>query len=168
MRWVISRHAAAARHAMLDSESTFYLVDTNILSARAPGKEAAHEALAQWMDTHSNELRLSVVTITEIEDGIAKAKRQGATRKAQDLADWLESVVHLYGDQILAIDIGVAREAGRLLDAARGRGRDPGLADMLIAATARVHTLTLLTRNVRDFDGCGVEVVDPFVWGGVE
>ena len=149
---------------MPDSKSKLYLVDTNILSARAPGK-AAYRELAQWMDAHSDALRLSVVTITEIEDGIAKAHRQGATRKASDLANWLESVVHLYSDQILAIDIGVAREAGRLLDSARGRGRDPGLADMLIAATARVHRLTLLTHNVQDFDGYGVEVVDPFEGG---
>ena len=68
----------------------------------------------------------------------------------------------------IRIDVGwaavhfVAREARRLLDRGRGRGRDPGLADMLIAATARVHRLTLLTRKVCDFDGCGVEVVDPF------
>lgn len=143
------------------SEASGYLVDTNILSADAPGKAAAHAALAQWMDEHSARLRLSVVTITEVEDGIAKAKRQGATRKARDLADWLEAVVHLYGEQILAIDVGIAREAGRLLDGARGRGLEPGLADMLIAATAKVHGLTVLTRNVRDFAGCGVEVVDP-------
>jgi toxin FitB len=147
---------------MSDSKPSLYLVDTNILSARAPGKAAAHKSLAVWMDEHSAALRLSVVTITEIEDGIAKARRQGATRKAADLADWLESVVHLYDDQILPIDTGIARAAGQLLDEMRGRGRDPGLADMLIAATARVHGLTLLTRNLRDFAGCGVVVVDPF------
>jgi toxin FitB len=161
MRLVTLPHAITVRRAMPGSDPALYLVDTNILSATAPGK-VTHQALAQWMDAHSEALRLSVVTITEIEDGIAKAKRQGATRKANDLADWLESVVHLYSDQILPIDIGVAREAGRLLDTARGSGRDPGLADMLIAATARIHRLTLLTRNVRDFDGYGVEVVDPF------
>jgi toxin FitB len=148
------------------SKAKLYLVDTNILSARAPGKAAAHTALTQWMDAHSDALRLSVVTITEIEDGIAKAKRQGATRKASDLADWFESVVHLYSDQILAIDVAIAREAGRLLDNARGRERDPGLADMLIAATARIHGLTLLTRNLGDFEGCGVDVVDPFEGDG--
>jgi toxin FitB len=68
----------------------------------------------------------------------------------------------------IRIDVGwaavhfVAREARRLLDRGRGRGRDPGLADMLIAAIAHVHRLTLLTRNVRDFEGSGVEVIDPF------
>jgi toxin FitB len=152
----------AALPAMPDSNPALYLVDTNILSAHAPGKAAAHKALTAWMDEHSAALRLSVVTLTEIEDGIAKARRQGATRKAAVLADWLESIVHLYDDQILPIDTGIARAAGQLLDEMRGRGRDPGLADMLIAATARAHGLTLLTRNLRDFIGCGVEVVDPF------
>jgi toxin FitB len=147
---------------MPNSKFSLYLVDTNVLSAGAPSKDAAHQALADWMDAHSADLRLSVVTLTEIEDGIAKAKRQGATRKAQGLADWLESVVHLYEDQIIPIDSAIAREAGRLLDNARGQGREPGLADMFIAATARVRGLTLLTRNVRDFEGCGVLVVDPF------
>lgn len=146
---------------MPDSKSKLYLVDTNILSANAPGKAEQHAALAEWMDEHSTALRLSVITITEIEDGIAKARREGATRKAKQLADWLESLVHLYNDQMLPIDTSVAREAGRLLDLARGQGRNPGLADMLIAATARVHGLVLMTRNVRDFEGCGVEVWDP-------
>jgi toxin FitB len=152
---------------MPSSEPVDYLVDTNILSTSAPSKVAAHRALAQWMDAHSANLFLSVVTITEIEDGIAKARRQGATRKAIDLADWLESIVHLYDEQIIPIEIKVAREAGRFLDEARGQGREPGLADMLIAATARVHGLTVLTRNTRDFEGCGIEVVDPFVVVGV-
>jgi toxin FitB len=147
---------------MPSSEPLRYLVDTNILSTSAPGKVAAHQSVAEWMAEHSVSLFLSVVTITEIEDGIAKARRQGATRKATNLADWLESIVHLYDDQIIPIEIKVAREAGRLLDEARGRGREPGLADMLIAATARVHGLTVLTRNVRDFEGFGIEVVDPF------
>lgn len=147
---------------MPGSKSSHYLVDTNILSASAPGKDKVYQALAEWMDAHSADLRLSVVTLTEIEDGIAKARRLGATRKAKHLAEWLESVVHLYDDQIIPIDTEIARETGRQLDKARGQGREPGLADMLIAATAQVYSLTVLTRNVRDFEGCGVKVVDPF------
>jgi toxin FitB len=157
--------ATTALRAMPDSDTTLYLVDTNILSARAPGKSSANEALAAWMEAHSDQLRLSVVTIAEIEDVIAKAKRQGANRKARDLADWLESVLHLYADRVLAVDIPVAREAGRLLDISRGQVREPGLADMLIAATARAHGLTVLTRSVRDFERCGVGVVDPYAVG---
>ncbi len=145
---------------MPGSEPTRYLVDTNILSTGAPGRFDG--ALAQWMDANSDALMLSVVTITEIEDGIAKAQRQGASRKAEQLASWLEAVLHLYGNRVLPIDVAVARKAGLLLDQVRGQGRDPGLAEMLIAATALTHNLTVLTRNVKDFHGCGMTVLDPF------
>ncbi len=147
---------------MPDSDDRRYLVDTNILPASAPAKHGADARVAEWLDTQSAHLRLSVVTITEIEDGIAKARRQSATAKAQALADWLDAVIHLYGDQILPVDVAVGREAGRLLDRARSGGRDPGLADMLIAATARVHGLIVLTRNRKDFVDCDVAVSDPY------
>ncbi|MDE8343422.1 MAG: hypothetical protein POG24_06350 [Acidocella sp.] len=61
-----------------------YLVDTNVISARALSRVPLPE-LAAWMDSHSTELFLSTVTVAEIEDGIAKAQREGATRKARDL-----------------------------------------------------------------------------------
>lgn len=147
---------------MPDSDGRFYLVDTNILSASAPIRHGADARVADWLDTQSARLRLSVVTMAEIEDGIAKARRQGATAKAQSLADWLEAIIHLYEDQILPVDVTVAREAGRLLDRARSGGHDPGLADMLIAATARVHGLIVLTRNTKDFVDCDVAVSDPY------
>lgn len=149
---------------MPDSEPARYLVDTNVLSASAPGK-AAHDRLAHWMHANSDALHLSVVTLAEVEVRIAKAKRVGATRKARELAEWLEMVVHLYRDKVIPIDAAIARAAGRLLDAVRGQGREPGLADMLIAGTAQVHDLTVLTRNVKDFAGCEVSVLDPFEAG---
>jgi predicted nucleic acid-binding protein len=98
------------------------------------------------MDQHSASLYLSTVTVAEIEDGIAKAKREKATRKAADLAAWLETLLHLYGDRILAFDLAAARIAGVLSDLARGRGAKPGFANIMIAATARSHGLTILTR----------------------
>jgi predicted nucleic acid-binding protein len=61
------------------------------------------------MDSHSAELFLSTVTIAEIEDGIAKAQREGATRKARDLTAWLETVLHLYAARILPFDLATAR-----------------------------------------------------------
>ena len=114
------------------------------------------------MDAHSAELFLSTVTIAEIEDGIAKAKREGATRKARDLTAWLETVLHLYAARILPFDLAIARLAGSLSDRARGQGHAPGFADIIIAATAQHHGLTILTRNVRHFEPLGVPVHDPF------
>ncbi len=114
------------------------------------------------MDAHSEELFISVVTLAEIEDGIAKSKREGATRKAADLTAWLETVVHLYAKRILAFGIDEARIAGGLSDLARGCGHAPGFADIVIAATARCRGLTVLSRNVRHFEPLGVGVLDPF------
>ena len=139
-----------------------YLVDTNVISAGATSRRAPSE-LAAWMEAHSALLFLSVVTVAEIEDGIAKLRREGATRKSDDLAAWLETVLHLHGDRILAFDAPTARIAGALSDQARGQGQAPGFADIVIAATARQHGLTILSRNVRHFAPLGVPVVDPFV-----
>ena len=114
------------------------------------------------MDVHSSELYLSVVTVAEIEDGIAKSHRENATRKADDLAAWLEVVLHLYESRILAFDIAAARLAGALSDIARSRGIALGFADLIIGATARCHGLTILTRNVRHFKPLGLLTINPF------
>jgi toxin FitB len=138
-----------------------YLVDTNVISAVSPGRPAP-AALVGWMDARSASLFISVVTVAEIEDGIAKLRREGATRKSADLAEWLKAVMHLYGDRILAFDAQAARIAGTLSDQARGLGHAPGFADIIIAATARLHGLTILSRNLRHFEPLGVTVLDPF------
>lgn len=114
------------------------------------------------MDRNSAGLFLSVITVAEIEDGIAKARRQGATRKAERLSEWLEALLHLYDARIIAVDLKVARHMGQLADLARGEGHDPGLADVAIAATALQHGYTILTRNLRYFEPLGVPALDPF------
>jgi toxin FitB len=139
-----------------------YLVDTNVISAAAPSR-VAPSALVEWMDVHSDSLFLSAVTVAEIEDGIAKSRREGAVRKSADLAAWLETVLHLYGDRVLAFDAPTARIAGAIADLARGRGRAPGFADIIIAATAKHHGLTILSRNLKHFEPLGVVVIDPFM-----
>jgi len=141
---------------------TRYLVDTNVISAAAPTAAVARPAMIEWMDAHSSALFLSAVTVAEIADGIAKAKREGATRKASGLSAWLRAVLHLYGDRVLPFDVRTAEIAGALSDLARGRGHAPGFADVAIAATARRHDLTILSRNARDFVIMDVPVVDPF------
>ncbi|MDR3518473.1 MAG: type II toxin-antitoxin system VapC family toxin [Azospirillaceae bacterium] len=138
-----------------------YLVDTNILSAGAPSRVAPAELIA-WMDEHSPALFLSAVTVAEIEDGIAKLRREGATRKAADLTVWLETLLHLYGSRILPFDTAAARVAGMLSDRARAQGKAPGFADIAIAATAKYHGLTILTRNLRHFKPLDVPALDPF------
>ena len=139
-----------------------YLVDTDVLSAGAPDKARAMTGLVQWMDRNSARLYLSVITVAEVEDGIAKARRQGANRKADRLADWLETLLHLYTARILPLDVAVARRLGRLSDQARGAGGAPGLADLAIAATAASRGFTVLTRNLRHFRPLDVPCHDPF------
>ena len=140
---------------------TRYLVDTNIISVTAPTTTVTRSELVAWMDSHSPDLFLSAITIAEIADGIAKAKREGARRKAADLSAWLRTVLHLYGDRVLSFDSPTAEIAGALSDLARGRGHAPGFADVAIAATARQHDLTILSRNERHFAPMDVAVIDP-------
>lgn len=138
-----------------------YLVDTNVVSAGEPSRLAPAQLVA-WMEAQSALLFLSAVSVAEIEAGIAKLQREGATRMSADLAAWLETVLHLYGDRILAFDTPTARTAGILSDRARGQGHAPGFGDIIIAATAQHHGLTILSRNVRHFVPMGVPVLDPF------
>ena len=141
---------------------TRYLVDTNVISATSPTIVIRRPELIEWMDLHSSDLFLSAITIAEIADGIARAKREGAKRKAGNLSAWLRTVLHLYGDRVLPIDAPTAEIAGILADLARGRGHSPSLADIAIVATARRHELTILSRNTRHFAPMDVAVTDLF------
>ncbi len=139
-----------------------YLVDTNVLSSGAPGRPQRSASLVTWMDTHSDRLFVSAVTVAEISQGIAKMKRAGSDPRAGTLGDWLELVLHLYGERVLPFDTAAARLAGKLMDQARATGNSPGFADVAIAATAGSRGLTVLTRNLRHFVPLGVPATDPF------
>ena len=141
-----------------------YLLDTNVVSRLAPARRRADldEGLAEWAAANSSDLFLSVVTAAEIEDGIAKARRTGASRKADMLAEWWSEILHYWGARILPLDLPTACETGRLLDRARSAGIDPGFEDVAIAATANVRSLTVLTFNEKDFRPLGVSFLNPF------
>lgn len=139
-----------------------YLVDTNVISAGGPAKVRPRADLVAWMDRNSDRLYISTITIAEIEDGIAKLRREGASRKATLLAAWQETLLHLYASRILPFDVLVARIAGTLSDLARGKGHAPGFPDLAIAATAKAHNLTILTQNLRHFAPFDVPSHDPF------
>ncbi len=137
-----------------------FLVDTNVISALAPSKRQSTGQLVEWLDKASSQLFLSVISAAEVKSGIAKAEREGATTKAQRLKDWWESIEYLYAQKLLPFDLRCAHAAGRILDDARAH--QPGFEDIAIAATARVHGLTVLTRNMRHFGPLGVQALDPF------
>ncbi len=114
------------------------------------------------MERNSAGLYLSVITIAEVEDGIARCLRTGAYTKAKRLTGWLETVLHLYADRIIPIDINMARRIGALADQARGQGHNPGLADLAIAAAALGRGYVVLTRNLRHFSPLRVPTHDPY------
>ena|SRR5947199_1270265 len=138
-----------------------YLIDTDVISADAPGKQRAPELL-DWMDRNSERLYLSAIAIAEIEDGIAKTRRGGASRKAALLSQWLDALLHLYAERVLPFDVAAARLAGQLSDLARSKGHAPGFPDIAIAAIAKAHGLTVLTRNLKHFAVFGIPAHDPF------
>ncbi|MEF0941104.1 type II toxin-antitoxin system VapC family toxin [Rhizobium sp. BR 362] len=141
-----------------------YLLDTNIISATSPlrAQDLLSQAVRAWIAAHAQQFYLSTVTVAEIETGIAKAHRTGASKKAELLGEWLELTLHLYGDRILPLDTATARIAGRLFDQAVGRGGDPGFEDAAIAATALRYDYTVLTRNLRHFRLMDARSLDPF------
>ena len=131
-----------------------FLIDTDVLSALR--KKKRHPEIGQWVEEQrSADLYLSVVTVGEIERGIERQRRRDPVH-AHALAVWLDSVLALYGERILAVDLSAARRWGRLSGFLGHEG-----ADLLIAATALEHGLTVVTRNVRHFQPAGVPVLDP-------
>ena len=139
-----------------------YLIDTDILSTGAPGRRERPAALVEWMDAHSDVLFLSTITVAEIRHGIARLERTGATARAARLGDWLNLMLHLYGDRVIPFDMEAANVAGPLMDRARATGRSPGFADLAIAATAGSRNLTVLTRHLRHFVPLDIRAVNPF------
>ncbi len=139
-----------------------YLIDTNVISALAPARADRPAALIDWLDQRSGDLFLSVVTAAEIRAGVAKAAREGAKRKAENLESWWDAIEFLYGDRILPLDLKAATIVGALADRAAAKGRATGFADIAIAATAEARALVLLTRNTRHFHHICDRVINPF------
>lgn len=141
---------------------TGFLLDTNVVSAFAPGRPAPPAPLRHWLEERSDALYLSAVSVAEIGAGIRKLRRGGAERRADALGAWFGELIALYGDRVLPFDAAAAEVAGELIDTARAKGVAPGFADIVIAATARVRSLVLLSANLRHFAPLAIAVVDPF------
>ena len=131
-----------------------YLLDTNVVSElRRP---RPHPAVLSWIDeVMAEDLHLCAVTVGEIQAGIEITREQDAA-KAEELDQWLVRVLNTY--QILAVDAAAFREWARLMH----RQSDTLFQDAMVAAVAVVHRLTVVTRNVGDFERLGVPALDPF------
>lgn len=132
-----------------------YLFDTNVLS-EVNRRQPDVRVLAFVRGLSNEDAYISVLTIGELRRG-AVLKRRTDADHADRLDAWIASIEADYGPRILPIDLPTARLWGGL---AAGRSRP--LADTLIAATAMVHDLTLVTRNTRDFADTGVALVNPW------
>jgi toxin FitB len=139
-----------------------WLLDTNMISAFAPGRQNIPPDVASWFDARARQLYLSVITATEIEVGIAQLFRTGSSRRGDALRAWFDRVVARCGDRVLPFDLPAARIAGSLGDAAQAAGWHPGFADVAIAAITKSRDFIVLTINRRHFDPLGVEVFNPF------
>ena len=132
-----------------------YLLDTNVVSElKRPSPDPRVRAWSAAVPSEA--LHLSFITFGEIRRGIERLRPRDRQR-ADDLFAWLDGLVAAYGDRILPVDRAVA-DAWGVLTAADGRSA----VDTLLAATAAVHGLTLVTRNVRDFADGGVALLNPF------
>lgn len=133
-----------------------FLVDTNVISELRKGARC-HAGVRHWFDgVDSEEIFLSVILIAEIRRGIESIRRRDRT-SATRLDRWLREISRVHEGRILPVDVRIAEEWGRM------NVPDPiPVLDGLMAATARVHNLTLVTRNVKDVQRTGIQILNPF------
>lgn len=133
-----------------------FLVDTNVLSELRKGPRANPRVLGWFQSVDDAALYLSVLVIGELRQGVERLRRRDPPAAAK-LDRWLYELIERHSDRTLPVDAAVAERWGRL------NVPDPIPAvDGLLAATALVHSLTLVTRNLRDVRSTGVRHLDPF------
>src|SRR5437762_8954993 len=138
-----------------------YLLDTNIISELRKGNKADN-CLTSWAKTVStSSLYLSVISILELEIGILLKEKSDPTQ-GSILRSWLNThVLPAFSERILDIDLSIVQRCARLHVPDRKSDRDP-----LIAATALVHGMTVVTRNTKDFEQTSVDLYNP--WKKIE
>ena len=136
-----------------------YLVDTDVISELRKRDKANPGVVAFFAEVAANDapLYVAAVTIGELRRGIELIRHRGDVEQAQGLERWLGRLLRDFGDSILAFDADAAQVWGRL------RVPHPeNPLDKQIAATALIHDLVLVTRNVRHFSATGVKLLNPF------
>ena len=137
-----------------------FLLDTSVISELV--KAAPDDRVIEWLKrTDEASLYLSVLTIGEIEKGIAKLPESSRREK---LETWVRrDLADRFRERLLAIDGTVAATWGRLAGEAEARGEPLPVIDGLIAATSLAHDLTVATRNIGDFERCGARCFNPWM-----
>ena len=136
-----------------------YLLDTCVISELV--KPKANPKVIEWIrNCHEQNLFLSSLTIGEIKKGISKLSE---SKKKRNLMYWLENdLLERFNQRILAIDVSVAMAWGDMLSACEKKGIQIPVTDGLIASTAMVHGMTVVTRNIEDIEPTGVAVHNPW------
>ena len=138
-----------------------YLLDTCVISETRAKKP--NPAVMEWLSRQDpNTLFMSAISVGEIKNGI---NLLGNTKKAKELSKWLDELVSSFGSRVLSVNTTVAECWGVSLAACSRAGTPRPAIDALIAATAKVDNLILVTRNVRDMQGLGVKLLNPFSAG---
>jgi hypothetical protein len=133
-----------------------YLLDTNVLSETRKRQPAV--GVAEWIaTTPPDRMHISVLTLGEIERGIARNRSRGDRQQAAVLERWLRDMEAGFEGRVLPVSLPIATAWGR-----QQHAQPLPVVDALIAATAQVHGLTVVTRNVKDFEPAGIPVLNPF------
>jgi hypothetical protein len=137
-----------------------FLLDTSVISELV--KRSPHGPVLEWIDGQDETLLyLSVITIGELEKGIA---RLSASTRRNSLEAWVRrDLAARFGERLLPVDARTATRWGIIAGEAENRGKPLPVIDSLIAATALTHSFTVVTRNVEDFERCGAACFNP--WG---
>src|SRR5262249_25021613 len=136
-----------------------WLLDSNVVSE--PAREKPDSAVVRWLAAKAkSDTAISIVTLAELRDGVATARDEA---RRERLTHWIDlQIVQHFQHRTLPLSIEVLLDWIALSRRLRKVGRIRDAADVLIAATARVHELILVSRNVRDFAGTGLVVYDPW------
>jgi predicted nucleic acid-binding protein len=136
-----------------------YLIDTNVISETRKRERANSGVMAFFRQAEADDsaLYLSIVTVSELRRGVDLIRHRGDMKQATMLDEWLGTILRDHARNVLSVDAEIGQLWGRL------RVPHPEQAlDKLIAATALIHDLTVVTRNVGDFAKTGVRLLNPF------
>ena len=135
-----------------------FLLDTNVISELRTGKPNASPAVRRWAEgVPANQQYIAAVTVLELEIGVLAMERKDP-QQGQKLRSWLQAVLKRFYPQVLPFGASTAILCAAMHVPDRRPERDA-----MIAATAKEHGYTVVTRNTDDFDGCGVQLLNPWL-----
>src|SRR5262245_12993789 len=138
-----------------------YLLDTNIVAMLDSRRHAVAPNVTAWLQRNGASLFVSVMTITEMEAGVLKLRREKKFERADEIDRLVTAILSEFADRVLTVDLETARHVASLGELTY---RQPvSLPDLIIAATAVRHGLTVLTRNMKEYGRLGVAARDPFI-----